>query len=178
MTARRWLAVPLAAVALAPAQAADYMSVEQAQHLMFPEAGGFEPLTTTVDAARSQRLDHIARVQSTVEPRIWAVRGGGNIIGYFAMHHVIGKQEYISYAVGLDAGGRVKDVEILAYRESHGYEIRNPAWRAQFAGKNAAAPIQLEQDIVNISGATLSARHVTDGVRRIVALVDMISRGN
>ena len=83
---------------------------------------------------------------------------------------MIGKQEYIGYAVALDVNGRVLRVDILAYRETHGWEIRNERWRAQFAGKTAADPVQLNQDIANISGATLSCRHVTDGVRRLLAL--------
>jgi len=32
-------------------------------------------------------------------------------------------------------------------------------------------------DIANISGATLSCTHVTDGVRRIVAVVALARRG-
>ena len=48
--------------------------------------------------------------------------------------------------------------------------MRDPRWRAQFAGKRRGAPLRLEQDIKNLSGATLSCRHVTDGVRRLLAL--------
>ena len=48
--------------------------------------------------------------------------------------------------------------------------MREAKWRAQFTGKTAAAPLKLDADIQNISGATLSSRHVTEGVRRILAL--------
>jgi len=57
----------------------------------------------------------------------------------------------------------------MDYRESYGFEVRSPAWREQFVGKTAADPVGLDQDIRNISGATLSARHVTDGVKRVLA---------
>ena len=50
-----------------------------------------------------------------------------------------------------------------------GYEVRNPEWRKQFVGKTAADPLRLNADIRNISGATLSSRHVTDGVKRVLA---------
>ena len=49
--------------------------------------------------------------------------------------------------------------------------MRLPAWRKQFVGKGAASAIKVGEDIANISGATLSCTHVTDGVRRIVAVV-------
>ena len=42
------------------------------------------------------------------------------------------------------------------------------AWRAQFVGKRADAPLKLGADIKNISGATLSSKHITDGVKRLL----------
>jgi Na+-transporting NADH:ubiquinone oxidoreductase subunit NqrC len=63
----------------------------------------------------------------------------------------------------------VKGIEILEYRESYGDQVRGAAWRAQFVGKKAGAPLRLGGEIKNISGATLSSKHVTDGVRRILA---------
>ena len=42
----------------------------------------------------------------------------------------------------------------------------------QFIGKDHAAPLRVGEDITNISGATLSCTHLTDGVRRIVAWMD------
>ena len=172
-----WIALPLAALAAAPAAyAADYLSVADAQKLLFPAATRFDPVSAPITPERAKRLDAIARVQSAVEPRVWRAFAGDQAVGHFAVHDVIGKHEYITYAVALDAQGRVAGVEILSYRESQGYEIRNPRWRAQFSGKGLDSPLRLEEDIVNISGATLSSRHVTDGVRRIVALVDLLRR--
>src|SRR5256885_9528087 len=72
-----------------------------------------------------------------------------------------------------DADGSVKQIEIMDYRESYGHEVRNADWRAQFVHKNASAPLKLDQDIRNISGATLSSRHIADGVRRILATYDI-----
>jgi Na+-transporting NADH:ubiquinone oxidoreductase subunit NqrC len=63
----------------------------------------------------------------------------------------------------------VRDVEILDYKESYGDQVRNPAWRAQFTGKRHGAPLKLTSDIKNISGATLSSKHITDGVRRLLS---------
>ena len=97
-------------------------------------------------------------------------------LGYVVVDEVIGKFELITYAVGLNRDGSVRQVEVMDYRESHGHEIRLPAWRRQFEGKTAASPIRVGEDIANISGATLSCQHVTDGVRRIVARVDALRR--
>ena len=89
--------------------------------------------------------------------------------GWFIVDQVIGKHEFIPFAVGLDAEGSVKQIEILEYREAYGSQVRNPAWRAQFTGKRHGAALTLQKDIPNISGASLSSRHITDGVKRLLA---------
>ena len=71
----------------------------------------------------------------------------------------------------------VRGLEVLDYRETYGGEIRNPRWRQQFVGKRPGAALKLDGDIKNISGATLSSRHVTDGVRRLLATYDLLLRG-
>jgi hypothetical protein len=48
--------------------------------------------------------------------------------------------------------------------------VRLAGWRNQFAGKTAADAVALDRDIRNISGATLSCRHLTEGVHRLLQL--------
>ena len=166
------------AVALAPASAfaVDYLSAEQAAKLMFPDADRFESREITLDAAQLQSLDaQGVRARSARWPVRVAQRAGATL-GFAVVNEVIGKFELITYAVGVGLDGAVKQVEVLSYRESHGHEIRLPAWRRQFIGKTAASPLRVGEDIANISGATLSCSHVTEGVRRIVAVVDLARR--
>jgi Na+-transporting NADH:ubiquinone oxidoreductase subunit NqrC len=87
---------------------------------------------------------------------------------------VIGKHEFITYALALGPDGTVRGIEILEYRETYGGEIRNPNWRRQFVGKKPGSALRLDGDIRNISGATLSSRHVTDGVRRLLVTYQML----
>lgn len=89
---------------------------------------------------------------------------------------VIGKHENIDLAVGITNQGAVKGVEILVYRESYGCEILHPKWLGQFLAKGSSDPIEIESDIVNISGATLSCVHVTDGVSRLTHTWDQVLR--
>lgn len=159
-----WL-LPLASVATTAAHASVYLSVEQAQAAMFPHAGfsaSAQTLTAVQVAAIQKRSG--ARVLSP-QLRAWRVSTGG----WFIVDRVIGKHEFITFALGIDAAGAVKGVEILEYRESYGGEVKAAAWRAQFVGKRAGAPLKLGGDIRNISGATLSSKHITDGVRRLLA---------
>ncbi len=158
------LAASLSAAAPA-AYATVYLSAEQAQTAMFPGAT-FAPAFLTLTPAQSAAIQNASgqRVANR-QVKAWRVSTGG----WFIIDQVIGKHEFITYAVGIDATGAVKQVEILDYRESYGDQVRGAAWRAQFVGKRANAPLKLGGDIKNISGATLSSKHVTDGVKRILA---------
>jgi hypothetical protein len=159
------------AAAAANAYAVDYLSAEQVAQLIFPEADHFASREITLDAAQLQALAaQGVRGRSARWPVRVAQRAGATL-GYVIVDEVIGKFELISYAVGIDVEGAVRQIEILSYRESHGGEVRLPAWRRQFVGKTAASPLRVGDDVANISGATLSCTHITDGVRRIVAVV-------
>ena len=87
---------------------------------------------------------------------------------------VLGKHEFITYAVGIDSSGKVAGIEIIEYRESYGGQIRKPEWRAQFTGKETSSQLKLGGDIKNISGATLSCAHVTSGVKRLLQTYDVV----
>jgi hypothetical protein len=143
------LTLPAAAVAsiASPALAVQYLTVDAAQKLAFPSANRF-----------------IENGGMT-----WKAQAGDKLLGLFVVDHVIGKHLYIDYAVALDPTGRVMRVEILQYRESYGGEVREPGWLAQFVGKTSGSPLKVGGDIRNISGATLSSLHVTEGVKRILA---------
>jgi Na+-translocating ferredoxin:NAD+ oxidoreductase RnfG subunit len=166
-----WLPIicaPVPAIAV-PAYAATYLTVEQAQQAIFPGQKLSQSFVTlTSEQAREIERRSDAKVRHK-EVQLWKASGGG----YFIVDEVVGKPEFIIYAVGLNADGTVKQIEIMTYRESYGYEVRNADWRAQFVGKNASAPLKLSQDIKNISGATLSCRHITDGVKRILATYEI-----
>ena len=164
-------ATTIGALAPASAFAVDYLSAEQAARLMFPEADAFVAHEIAFDAAQLQQLE-----AQGVKPRSarWTVRTAtraGASLGWVVTDEVVGKVELIGYAVGIALDGSIKQVEILSYRESHGHEVRLPAWRRQFVGKGPGAAIRVGEDIANISGATLSCTHVAEGVRRIVAIV-------
>ena len=164
------------AAAPASAFAVDYLSIEQAAKLMFPDAESFDVRDVTLDAAQLQQLDAQGIKARSAHWSVRAAKRGGSTLGFVVFDEVIGKVELISYAVGIALDGTVKQIEILSYRESHGSEIRLPAWRRQFVGKGPSATLRVGDDIANISGATLSCTHVTDGVRRIVAVVALARR--
>ena len=159
----RWL-VPIGAGAAAVAQVAyatQYLTVEQAQRAAFPAATTFVSMRIDTDAPA-------LGAPAGWSPHAWQARNGDELLGWFFADAVIGKSELINYSLALDAQGAVIALEVLEYREAHGGEVRLAPWRKQFVGKTAHDPVVLNQDIKNISGATLSCRHLTEGVQRLL----------
>ena len=102
--------------------------------------------------------------------RIWTGPDGQTVM----IDRVLGKHEFINYAVAITPEGKVQGIEILDYQETYGYQIREQKWRAQFVGKSVQDPLKLDKDIVNISGATLSCAHITNGVRRVLRTYEIL----
>ena len=160
-----YLLLPAAVLVAPPAHATTYFTVDQVQAALFPgEVLRPVPHTLTDDqVAAVRRASGVSPLSRAV--KAWRAAGGG----WLVVDEVVGKHDFITYAVALDAGGAVKGVEIMDYRETYGGQVREPRWRAQFTGKRADNAPQLGKDIRNISGATLSSKHVTDGIRRVLA---------
>jgi hypothetical protein len=170
-----WLsAAGLSALALAPLQivvAAEYLSIADAQRALFAQADRFEAI---VLKPSPEQLRSIAQLAGPQPPhrnlQVWRAMRGAELLGHFFVDEVVGRQDFITYAVGIDAAGKLSAIEVLAYRESHGGEIRNAAWRRQFDGRQRLEQLRFRTDIKNIAGATLSCEHVTQGVRWLIAL--------
>lgn len=153
-----------------PIHADTYLTLLEAQRLCYPAAQSFEKTTVRLTPDQLKQIEQ----QSGVKVRIPFVtshvaRKDGAILGVLVLDFVIGKHEVIDYALALSPDGKVQQIEILAYRESYGQEIRGKNWRAQFTGKTSDDKLRNNDDIHNIAGATMSCSHVTEGVRRLLA---------
>ena len=170
-----WKPNPLLIIGLAAVsapiivQAKIYISVDQAQKVLYPN----KSLTKNPIIITEDLQDRMRSASSIRHPfkgdRIWRTTEGG----WFIVDEVVGKHEMITYAVALNPSGAVTGIEILDYVESYGYEVAEVHWRNQFIGKTATDPIKLNKDIQNIGGATLSCKHLTDGVKRVAVLYDL-----
>jgi Na+-translocating ferredoxin:NAD+ oxidoreductase RnfG subunit len=114
---------------------------------------------------RVERVDSVA-VDSAVVLRAWS---GDSLLGLAQVRNVKGKDQPITYLVATDADLRLRDVDILVYREAYGGEVAYEAWRKQFRGRGPEDPLEVGRDIRSISGATISVNAVTLGVRRTLA---------
>jgi len=168
-----FIALPISALVAPSTFAVQYLTVNEAQRAIFPgKSCTAAPVKLTPAERKAIEQTSGVRVLHD-EQQVRRVRGGG----WFLVDEVVGKHEFITYAIGLNANGSVKQIEVMDYRETYGGEIRNDNWRAQFVDKTSRSPLKLDGDIKNISGATLSCRHITDGVKRLLAFYEIALKG-
>jgi hypothetical protein len=160
------LSSPVALVAYAET----YMNEDQAGTSLFPGVQlKLNLLELTPDEVKAIEKKSDERVLS---PKLRVYRGTKGETLF--IDRVIGKHEFITYAAAINPDGKVKGIEIMDYKETFGKQVRNKDWRDQFAGKDESSTLRVTKDIKNISGATLSSVHITNGVRRILQTYEII----
>lgn len=142
---------------------------EESRRELFP---GFDSIAAdTLFLDEKLAAEAAAQLKSPVEERrvgFERILGKQGVAGYIYRGRELGKVERMDFAVALDAEGRVKRVLLTAYRESIGGEVKSRRFMKQFEGKRFGNTLQVGRDIDGITGATLSSRAVTLGVRKAV----------
>jgi electron transport complex protein RnfG len=109
---------------------------------------------------------------------IFTATTGARIDGYAIIDDQLGQHQPITFATKLSPSAVVERVEIVAYREPRGDEVRDARFRDQFIGKTARDPLRLNRDIDAVSGATISSAATAVAVRRAAVLVEEIMLGH
>lgn len=81
----------------------------------------------------------------------------------------IGKTQPITTGISVRSG-EIERVQVLIYRESHGWEVRYPFFTDQFRGMRLETDQTLSEHVDGISGATLSVRALTTLARLALRL--------
>jgi len=157
-------------VAVGAARARVEMTQDEALRLAFPPPQEVERRTLYLDEAQAKQAGAAAGV--LVEARVipyYVGLSAGRVTGfaYFDTHLVRTLPETIM--IRLTPAGTIKAIDILSFDEPQDYRV-TARWLEQFQGRDAAGAPRLPEAIRSLSGATLSARAVTDAARRILAL--------
>jgi Na+-translocating ferredoxin:NAD+ oxidoreductase RnfG subunit len=144
---------------------------EQALKEIFPEAARSEVQTRTLSPAQRTRLEHdLGRRIDDDEIAVTRVFDAtGALRGYAVVSEEVGKYRPITFMVGANPDFSVRDVVVMIYRESRGGDVKRRRFLNQYRGKSVRDPIDVNRDIINISGATISVRSMNAGVKRVLA---------
>ena len=150
-----------------------FMTEEDAVKIMLPKS---ERIRKEVIRLSQEKKDVIEQRIGWKFPEesfeLYIGETGDMIDGYAMVHNTIGKHKHMTYMVGVDNRGTCTDVELLVFREAKGSEVGRKRFNAQYEGKTVSDPIRINRDIINISGATMSVRSISAGVKRVLVLVD------
>lgn len=157
-----------------PARAKLFHSQEEALVLAFPEADRITKKVHILSDGEVAAIESMAR--SRVETRLVAIHTAyrdGELLGYahIDVHTVRTKPE--GFMVVLRPDGSVSDVEILAFYEPLEY-LPTSSWYDRFTGKARDDRLRVGRDVDAVTGATLSARAATEGVRRMLAYYQVL----
>ena len=97
-----------------------------------------------------------------------------NLLGYFYYGKALGKVDDFDYLVVFDDHMILKKIKILAYREDYGGEISSKRWLKQFIGLTNHNRIEYSKDIKAISGATISARSMTNSINDLLKSLSIL----
>jgi len=156
------------------AEAKVFYSRSEALELAFPDADEVGSETFVLNQQQADRIQSIAKcpVESKLVKIYKAVRAG-SVIGYalIDVHNVRTLPE--AFMVVLTPDGEVRSIRVLAFHEPLEYKPTS-RWYSQFDHVSKGAPLRVGRDVHGVVGATLSARATTRGVRRALALYEVL----
>src|SRR5262249_23483210 len=121
---RRWRVLPLPPTATfvmvgpGSAHAVQYLTVDQAQRLCFAEATAFEPADVKLTREQMRAIEKDSRVDvREATEKVWRVLKGTTFLGWFIEDEVVGKHEFITWALALNADAPLRQIPILDYRQ-------------------------------------------------------------
>ena len=184
MRRRQFICYVVAPVAFAGAsgrdvfgQARQYLTEDQALRLIFPRAQKIRTDEHTLSAEQRTAVERKLRYRMAQNTfRIHVGETNGVVEGYAMILDEIGKEEPITFIVGVTPQFRVGRVALMVFRESRGSEEEDARFTSQFRGKTVADSLQVNVDIVGVTGATLSSRAFCKGAKKALALCEAFYR--
>jgi hypothetical protein len=150
-----------------------YLTEEEALKLMFPKSTRIKKELLRVPTDKKMTIEERIGWKFPEDSfDVYIGETGSQVDGYALIQNTIGKHKPMTYMVGVDHTGHVLNVELLVFREARGSEVRTKRFNVQYEGKTVLDPVRINKDIINISGATMSVRSMTAGIKRVLVLID------
>lgn len=184
----RWKWLAAAIILLAPASLGAQqggrdvqvlMTAPQALHEIFPQAASYAPREYRPQPQERAGLERqLGRpLYEAAYPFLAVFDAQRRFLGWALVTEERGKYRPITFMVGVTPDGRVQDVAVMVYRESRGGEVQRRRFLAQYRGKSLRNPVDINRDIINVSGATISVRSLNAGVRKVLAVAQQAFGG-
>lgn len=150
---------------------------DEALEIAFPDADRVEARDLFLTPEQRSDLEH--RAKARLESNLLTVYVGhraGEVVGYAILDTHIVRTLPETFLVVIDPQGRVAATHVLAFYEPLEY-LPGARWLAQFEGRRLDDETQVGRGIAAITGSTLTSRAVTGGVRRALAIFEVLLKG-
>lgn len=113
------------------------------------------------------------------EGRLFKISEGDTFLGYGYIGNAPSKTATYDYLVLFDKDFIITKSKVLIYREEYGGEIGSKRWLKQFIGSAAGAKkLVYNDDIIPISGATISVQSMTLAINNLLASLKKLQEAN
>lgn len=147
-------------------------TVDEVLHTFLPDAEDIKEEIRMLTAEQKKAIEEKAKVDFDPlfdrEFHFFIGRTNGYLVGYAIKDTIRGKWGPIHYMLSLDPAGKIVDVVVLEYKEKRGLPVAKGRFLKQFVGKTMQNKLKLKKDIRGVSGATISSRSMTNGIRKLV----------
>lgn len=141
--------------------ATDVLEIE-VMHEIFPSATEISKTSISRDVDISRRPgNHI----------ISEIRDSSGLLGYCVESELVSRSGPFKIRTFIDQQLVVKRVIVISYPWERGRDIRRHAFTSQFEGKGPEDSIEIGKDIDAMTGATISSRVMSDGIRQAIKLL-------
>jgi len=176
-----------------PAFATDDLTVSpdgpEAVRVYFTEDEALAKVFDKADAVEAETWTPTADERATIESRlgatlpeadfpIWRGRDGAKDLGWALVLEEKGRFKPITFMIHVKPDRSIGYVLVMVYRESRGDGVKRQRFLKQFRGKDLDDHLRMNRDVIGLTGATLSSRALTYGVRKALVLVDVHEGGS
>ncbi len=133
----------------------------------------FEFISKSIDPKIASTLP--SKFQSD---NFFEIKSKGKLLGYAYVSKAPSKTDEFDYLVLLDPELIVKKAKVLIYREDYGGEIGSRRWLQQFIGKSQNDQLKYQENVVAISGATISVRSMTTAMNDLLKSLKILQSKN
>jgi hypothetical protein len=180
LSAFAWCAVCTVALllSLGSAGAKVFYAKDEALRLAFPDAEQIEARDVFLTVEQRAAIEGVAKSKLDSDLlTIYVGKRAGAVQGYALLdtHNVRTLPE--TFLIVLSPQGAVTATHLLAFYEPLEYSPPD-RWLKQFDGATLDDRLRIGGDIATITGSTLTSEAVTGGVRRALAIYDVLLKGH
>jgi len=113
------------------------------------------------------------------EDNFFKILSRGNFLGYAYIGNAPSKTATFDYLVLFNENFIITKSKVLVYREEYGGEIGSRRWLKQFDGASPAShELKYNQDIIPISGATISVHSMTKAMNNLLQSIGYLRKNS